>query len=89
MEDHADDLEDHVNGNGVGGIAENWSDQQTIKVKVCTRTENPWLMRFLVQGKFRISQSSQYWLTNSCITAIFRLIPTLRQSWPKLDQKSQ
>ena len=44
MEDHADDLEDHVNGNGVGGIAENWSDQQTIKVKVCT--ENPWLMRF-------------------------------------------
>ena len=42
---NADDLEDHVNGNGVGGIAENWSDQQTIKVKVCT--ENPWLMRFL------------------------------------------
>ena len=39
------DLEDHVNGNGVGGIAENWSDQQTIKVKVCT--ENHWLMRFL------------------------------------------
>ena len=31
---NADDLEDHVNGNGVGGIAENWSDQQTIKVKV-------------------------------------------------------
>jgi len=30
---NADDLEDHVNGNGVGGIAENWSDQQTIKVK--------------------------------------------------------
>lgn len=30
---NTDDLEDHVNGNGVGGIAENWSDQQTIKVK--------------------------------------------------------
>ena len=31
--DH-EDLADHVDGNGVGGIAENWSDQQTIKVKV-------------------------------------------------------
>ena len=41
---NADDLEDHVNGNGVGGIAENWSDQQTIKVKVCIK--NPWLNPF-------------------------------------------
>ena len=28
------DMPDQVDGNGVGGIAENWSDQQTIKVKV-------------------------------------------------------
>lgn len=28
------DLADQVDGNGVGGITENWSDQQTIKVKV-------------------------------------------------------
>ena len=42
---NTDDLEDHVNGNGVGGIAENWSDQQTIKVKVWT--ESPCLMQFL------------------------------------------
>ena len=29
-----DEIPDQVDGNGVGGIAENWSDQQTIKVKV-------------------------------------------------------
>jgi hypothetical protein len=30
---HDDDLNETVDGNGVGGITENWSDQQTIKVK--------------------------------------------------------
>jgi len=30
---HDDELGDQVDGNGVGGITENWSDQQTIKVK--------------------------------------------------------
>ena len=34
QENEHEDLADHVDGNGVGGIAENWSDQQTIKVKV-------------------------------------------------------
>ena len=31
---HDNELGDQVDGNGVGGITENWSDQQTIKVKV-------------------------------------------------------
>ena len=38
MHDNDADMPDQVDGNGVGGIAENWSDQQTIKVKVCIPT---------------------------------------------------